>query len=56
MFEIISFVIFRNGHFHNVASTFMNVAKLEVENDNGVSTLSNVIHVNVELRNVDSTL
>ena len=42
---------FRSGHYHNVVSTFTNV-----ENDNVVSTLSNVVYVNVEIHNVDSTL
>ena len=46
---ILFFVIFRNGHFHNVV-------KFDVENDNVVSTLSNVVHINVEIRNADSTL
>ena len=40
---MICFVIFRNDHFHNVVSTFTNVVKLEVENDNVVSTLSDVV-------------
>ena len=31
---MIYFVIFRNGHFHNVVSTLTNVVKLDVENDN----------------------
>ena len=48
-FSIFVFVLSRNGHFHS------NVVKLEVENDI-VSTLSNVVHVNVEIHNVDSTL
>ena len=39
-FSIFVFVLSRNGHFHN------NVVKLEVENGI-VSTLSNVVHVNV---------
>ena len=47
---MICFVVFRNGHFHNVVSTFTNLVKLEVENDNVAPTLSNIVH------NVDSTL
>ena len=47
---------FRNGHFHNVASTFTNVVKLNVENDNVASRLSSVFHINIEIQNVDSTL
>ena len=43
------FVLFRSGHFHNVV-------QLDVENENVVSTLSNVAHVNGEIHNVDSTL
>ena len=53
---MICFVLFRNGHFHNVVSTFTNVVHINVENDNVVSTLSNVVYINVEIRNVDSTL
>ena len=53
---MIFFVLFGNGHFHNVVSTLTNVVKLDVEKDNVVSTLSDVVHINVEIRNVDSTL
>ena len=42
---------FSNGHFHNVVSTLSSVVKMYVENDNVVSTLSNV-----ERGNVDSAL
>ena len=42
---MICFVLFRNGHFHNVVWTFTNVVKLDVENDNVVSTLSNVVRI-----------
>ena len=56
LFEMICFVLFRNGHFHNVVSTFTNVVHINVENDNVVSTLSNVVYINVEIHNVDSTL
>ena len=45
------FILFGNGHFHNVVSTLTNVAKLDVKKENNVSTLSNVAHINV-----DSTL
>ena len=40
---------FSNGHIPNVA-------KIDVENDNVVSTLSNVVQFNVEKHNVVSTL
>ena len=52
---MICFVIFRNGHFHNVVSTFTNVVKLDVENGNVVSTFSSVVHTKVEMHIVDST-
>ena len=41
-------VVFGNGHFHNVVSTFINVIKLDVEKD-VVSALSNVGYINVYL-------
>ena len=53
---MICFVLFRNGHFHNVVSTFTNVGHIHVENINVVSTLSNVVYINVEIHNIDSTL
>ena len=52
---MICFVRFRNGHFHNVDSTFNSVVKLDVESDNVVSTFSN-ISINIEIHNIDSTL
>ena len=52
---MIFFVLFGNSHFHNVASTLTNFVKLEGKNDNFVSTLSNVVHMDVEIHNVDST-
>ena len=36
-------VFFPNDHIRNVVSTLLNVAKIDVENDNVVSTLSNII-------------
>ena len=56
LFEMICFVRFGNGHFHNVISTFTNALHINVENDNVVSTLSNVVHINVEIHIIDSTL
>ena len=53
---MICFVLFRNGHFHNVVLTFTKFVKLDVENDNVVSMLSDVVHINVEIHNIDSTL
>ena len=65
LFQIIFSVLLRNGHFHNVVSTFTNVAKLDVENGNVVSTLSDgfhdstffdVVNSNGEIHNIDLTL
>ena len=56
IWNIFVFVLSRNGHFHNVVSTFTNVAKLDVENDSVVSTLSSVVHIKVEIHNIYSTL
>ena len=53
---MICFVLFRNGHFHNVILTFANVVKLDVKNDNVVLTLSNVFHIYIEMCNIESTL
>ena len=53
---MICFVLFRNGHFHNVVSTFTNVGHIHVENTNVASTLSNVVYINVEIHNIDLTL
>ena len=50
------FYFFANGQIPNVVSTFLNVAKLDVENGNVVLTLANVCHISVENDNVDSTL
>ena len=52
---MICFVRFRNGHFQNVDSMFINVVKLDVGCDNVVSTFSNV-HIKVEIHNIDSML
>ena len=49
-------VLFRNGYFHNVLSTFTNFVHIKVENNNVISTLSNVVHINVEIHNINSTL
>ena len=53
---MIFFVLFRKGHFHNVASTFTNLVHINVENDNFVLTLPNVVYIDVEIHNIDSTL
>ena len=36
-------IFFSNGHTHNVVSTLPDVVKIDVGNDNVVSTLSNVV-------------
>ena len=46
---MICFVLLRKGHFHNVVSTFTNVVRIRVENDN-------VVYINVEIHNIDSML
>ena len=46
-------VFFSNGHIRNVVSTLPNDVKVDVENDNVVSMLSNF---NVEIQNVVSIL
>ena len=43
------FNFFSNGHIPNVASTFPNVGKIDIENDNVTSTLSIVVQFNVEM-------
>ena len=48
-------IFFSNGHIRNVVLTLPNVVKIDVENDNGVSTLSDVVQFNVEIH-VVSTL
>ena len=48
---MICLVLFGNGHFHNVVSTFTNVVHISVEH-----VLSNFVHINVEIHNIDSTL
>ena len=53
---MVFFVLFGNGHFHNIVLNFINVVKLDVENGNVVSTLSNVVHINGEIHNIDLTL
>ena len=42
---------FSNGHIHNVVSTLPNV-KIDVEDDNIVSTLYNVVQFNAEIHTV----
>ena len=39
---------FSNGRIHNFVLKLPNVVKIYVENDNIVSTLTNVVQVNVE--------
>ena len=46
---MIFFVLLGSGNYHNVVSTFTNVLKLDVENDNITRTLYNVVHINVEI-------
>ena len=46
-------VFFSNGHIRNVVSTLPNDVKIDVENDNAVSLLSNF---NVKIQNVVSIL
>ena len=46
-FKMIFVVLFGNGHFHNVVSTFIDVVKLNIE------TLSNIVHINVYLFHID---
>ena len=45
-------IFFSNGHIRNVVSTLLKVVKIDVENDNLVSTLSNV-QFNVEKHKTD---
>ena len=40
---------FSNGHIRNVVLTLPNVMKIDVENDDVVSTLSNVVQFNLEI-------
>ena len=49
-------IFFSNGHIDNVLSKLHNVAKIDVKNDKVVLTLSNVVQINIEIDNVDSTL
>ena len=49
------FIFFPNGYIHNVVSMLPNV-KFYVENGSVVSTLSNVVQINIEMDNLDSTL
>ena len=50
------FFLFGNGHFLNVVSTFTNVLKLDVENENVTPTLCSIVLINVEIHNADSML
>ena len=56
LFDMIFFCFFRNGHFHSIVSTFISVVKLDVENNNFVSTLCNVVHFNVVIHYDDLKL
>ena len=49
-------IFFWNGHIRNVISTLLNVAKIDVENDNVVSAFSNVVQFNVKIHNSVPTL
>ena len=50
-------VLFDNGHFHNVCLDMDQRCEMcDVEKKNVVSTLSNVVHINVEIHNVDLKL
>ena len=42
-------IFFSNGHICNFVSTFPNIVKIDVENDNVVLTLSNIFQFNVEI-------
>lgn len=48
------FQFFANSHIQKAVSTLK--MKLDVENDNAVSTLANVAYINVETDKVDSKL
>ena len=49
----LSFQLFENCHIDKSVSTLINVVKLDDENSHIVSTLSNVVNINVEIDNVD---
>ena len=59
------FIFFSNGHIRNFVLTLLNVVKINVENDNVVSTFSNIVqfstllnvaNFNIDVHNVVSTL